>query len=127
MKKRGFLSLCLVVFLASMSMYGQTPTIKAMIDFPFTVTGKALPAGTYEFDKLDTGDVFRVTGEGMNIMANVITRLGGEMRSAPKESYLIFDKVGETYMLSEIWVPGDDGYLLLATKGPHGHKTVMMK
>jgi hypothetical protein len=127
MKKRVFLSLAMVLVFAAVSAYGQTPTVKAPIDFPFTVEGKVLPAGTYEFTKLETGDVFRVMGEGKSVMASVLTRLSGAMRTAPKGTYLVFDKVGENYLLSEIWVPGDDGYLLLATKGPHGHKTVLMK
>jgi hypothetical protein len=125
-KKKVFLSLGLVLFFASMSAFGQT-TVKAKIDFPFTVEGKALPAGTYEFALQETGDVFRVMGEGKNVMAAVLTRLGGEMRLTPKGTHLVFDHVGETYLLSEIWVPGDDGYMLLATKGPHGHKTVNIK
>jgi hypothetical protein len=112
-----------MVLLATMSAYAQT-TVKAQITFPFTVEGKALPAGQYVFTLQESGDVFRVAGEGKDVMANVITRLGGDMRSAPKGTHLVFDKVGELYLLSEIWVPGTDGYLLLATKGLHAHKTV---
>jgi hypothetical protein len=68
-----------------------------------------------------------VQGEGKDVMATVLTRLGGEMRSMPKGTHLVFDKVGELNLLSEIWVPGEDGFLLLATKGLHAHKTVIIK
>jgi hypothetical protein len=118
------LMLGLIVLVAALSAYGQTPTVKAKIAFPFTVEGKALPAGTYEFILQESGDAFRVQGEGKDVMANVITRLGGEMRSAPKGTHLVFDKVGELCLLSEIWIPEQDGFLLLATKGLHAHKTV---
>jgi hypothetical protein len=117
------LTLGLMVLLATMSAYAQT-TVKAQITFPFTVEGKALPAGQYVFTLQESGDVFRVAGEGKDVLATVLTRLGGEMRSAPKGTHLVFDKVGELYLLSEIWVLGTDGYLLLATKGLHAHKTV---
>jgi hypothetical protein len=112
-----------MVLVATLSMYGQT-VVKAKVAFPFTVEGKALPAGQYVFTLQESGDVFRVVGEGKDVMATVVTRLGGEMRSAPKGTHLVFDKVGELYLLSEIWVPGEDGFLLLATKGVHAHKTV---
>lgn len=123
------LLLGLVVLVAAMSAYGQTVfgqtmTVKAKIAFPFTVEGKALPAGTYEFTLLTNGDTFRVQGEGKEVMATVVTRLGGDMRSAPKGTHLVFDKVGELCLLSEIWVPAEDGFMLLATKGAHAHKTV---
>ena len=117
------LTLGLMVLVATLSMYGQT-VVKAKVAFPFTVEGKALPAGQYVFTLQESGDVFRVVGEGKDVMATVVTRLGGEMRSAPKGTHLVFDKVGELYLLSEIWVPGEDGFLLLATKGVHAHKTV---
>jgi hypothetical protein len=39
----------------------------------------------------------------------------------------VFDVVGDSYILSEIWLPAGDGYLVAATKGPHTHKTVKAK
>jgi hypothetical protein len=121
--KKSFM-LGLIALAAMSSVYGQTRPVKAMIDFPFIVEGKTLPAGTYEFVLEETGDLFRIMGEGTTVLANVVTRRGGEMRSAPKGTHLVFDKVGNNYMLSEIWVPAADGYLVLASRGAHEHKTV---
>jgi hypothetical protein len=39
----------------------------------------------------------------------------------------VLDVVGDTDSLSEIWIPGDDGYLMPATKEKHGHKVIIVK
>jgi hypothetical protein len=46
------------------------------------------------------------------------------MHTTPEDAHIVFDVVGDKHMLSEIWIPGEDGYLLLATKGKHGHKVI---
>lgn len=108
--------------------YGQPASIKAMIDFQFTAGGQVLPAGEYEFKRDTTAPMFRVQGEGKNfVMAPVITRLAGAMHTTPQDAHIVFDKIGDTYLLSEIWIPGEDGFMLLATKGPHEHKVVNVK
>lgn len=118
----------LFLLLAVMSGYGQPASAKAKIDFPFTAGGKVLPAGQYEFVRDATAPVFNVQGEGKNfVVAQVITRLAGAMHTTPEDAHLVFDKVGDTYFLSEIWVPGEDGYMILATKGQHEHKVVNVK
>jgi hypothetical protein len=35
-----------------------------------------------------------------------------------------FTVVGNTYALSEVWIPGVDGYVLQVTRGKHTHKVV---
>ena len=52
----------------------------------------------------------------------VITLLGRHDRDADAE--LVFDKVDGKAVLSEVWMPGKDGFLLVATKGPHSHAVV---
>lgn len=121
-------ALSLIVLLAVSIAYSLPFTIKANIDFPFTVQGKMFMAGMVEFTRDDAGAVFRVEGKDkMGVLAPIITRLSKEMHAWANESYLVFDKVGENYFLSEIWVPGEDGYLMLATQGEHTHKIVEMK
>lgn len=124
-KTKIMLTVSLIALLGMMSAYGQPSSIKAKIDFPFTVEGKVLPAGQYEFVRDDAAQVFRVQGEGKtSALVPILTRLAGEMHTTPQDGHLVFDVVGETYLLSEIWIPAHDGYLLLATKGPHGHKVI---
>lgn len=128
MKKRVLMTVGFVAVLAVVLGYGQPASIKAMIDFQFTAGGKVLPAGDYQFTRDTTAPVFRVQGEGKNFtLVPVITRLAGSMHTTPQDSHIVFDKIGDTYMLSEIWVPGEDGYVLLVTKGEHTHKVVNVK
>ncbi len=128
MKTRITVLLGLSLLLAASVVYGQVPTLKAPIDFAFTVEGKVLPAGEYKISKTEDGNAFRIQGEGKEgALALIITRLGGDMREKKMNSYVIFDKIGEISTLSEIWLPGDDGYLVSTTKEPHTHKTVHMK
>jgi hypothetical protein len=116
------LMLGFVALVAVSSLYGRTQVVTAKIDFPFMAAEKTLPAGTYVFELQPSGDVFRVLRENESILANVVTRLGKE--PAQKGAHLVFDKLGEDYLLSEIWIPNEDGFLLLATKGVHTHKTL---
>jgi hypothetical protein len=125
MKTKIMVTMALMALLAVASAYGQPSSIKVKIDFPFTVAGKALPAGQYEFVRDNTALTFRVQGEGkIGALASVLTRLAGEMHTTPQDAHLVFDVVGNTYLLSEIWIPAEDGYLLLATKGQHTHKVI---
>lgn len=128
MKPKIVVALCFFAFLAATSGFGQMPAINAKIDFPFTVAGKALPAGPYSFVRDASALVFRVSGEGKNAaVAEILTRLTAELQPTPQNAHLVFDKVGETCILSEIWIPGEDGYMVALTKGPHQHKVVTVK
>jgi hypothetical protein len=129
MKTRIMLALGLVALLGVGSAYAAQLTaevLKAKIDFQFTAGGKVLPAGDYEF-RLDEGQVpvFRIQGQGKTgALANVITRLAAEIHTTLQDAHVVFDKVGDTYTLSEIWIPGVDGFLLQITKGKHEHKVI---
>ena len=72
-------------------------TITGKIGFPFKVGTKALPAGQYDF-VLDTASaVVRVVSGGKHVaLVPIITRLSGAIHTTPKDSHLVFDKVGDT-------------------------------
>ena len=97
-------------------------TAVAEITFPFTAGGKEMPAGKYSVDV--AGDFqLRLTGPGgEKILMPVITLMGRHDRDDDAE--LVFDKVGGKTLLSEVWMPGLDGYLLVATSAPHDHAVV---
>jgi hypothetical protein len=61
--------------------------------------------------------------KGTQVEAAVITRLA-KPEVALVEPKVIFDKVGDKYTLSEVWLPGRDGFLLTGTKAPHTHHAV---
>ena len=131
MKTRITLLLGLLVLVGATYAYAQMAELKAPVDFAFTVEHKVLPAGDYTFKRTDDGTAFRIQGVGMEAkkgaLALIITRLEGSMRDLKKGAYLVFDNVGDTNTLSEIWTPGEDGYLVGITKAKHMHKTVYME
>ncbi len=128
MKSKLMLSAMLVVFLAATVAYGQPYRIVAKIDFPFTIQGKVLPPGQYEFSRADQPSFFRVTdGSKNSTMAPIITRIAGDTHMTPEDAHVAFDKVGDAYILSEIWIPGEDGYLFTTTKEAHTHKVINIK
>ena len=59
MKTKILVTVGLFALLAVMSGYGQEPSIKAKIDFPFAVEGKVLPAGQYSLMR-DTDPTFAI-------------------------------------------------------------------
>ena len=90
--------------------------------FPFVVGGKTLPAGKYNIEQptLETL-VFQEAKSGApRVEGPVVTRLAppATALAAPR---LVFDKVGDQYFLSEVWIPGHDGFLLYGAKEKHTH------
>lgn len=126
MKTRMLVALGLFVLFVAASGFALPTEIKAKIDFSFTVEGKVLPPGQYDILRDEsTESVFKVQGTGNNIaLAQIVTRLAAEMHAKPQVPHLVFDMIGDTYALSEIWIPGEEGFAVLVTKAPHGHKVV---
>ncbi len=128
MKTKIMVPLGVLLVLAALSLAGDQVSLKATIEFPFMVKAKTLPAGQYEFMKVEDGMAFRVLGEGRNVATAVIlTRLSGDARAADKSSYVVFDTIADRNTLAEIWLPGEDGYLMSTTKAKHTHTTVPLK
>jgi hypothetical protein len=128
MKLRMFLAAAVVGGLCLVSGYGQLESIRATIDFPFIAAGKTLPAGQYEFSRDTRTLVIHVQGEGADAaLVPVLTLLAGAIHTTPEDAHIVFDKVGDTYILSELWLRGEDGFLLALTEGPHEHKVIDVK
>lgn len=127
MKKAVILALGFAALLA-VSAWAQPMQCRALVDFPFMVGNKTLPAGTYDFIRDDAAQVFRVTDNGKNeAMAQIETRLATLRPGMTDGAYVVFDKIGEKNILSEIWIPGEDGYAITITKGKHEHRIVKAK
>jgi len=103
--------------------------IKADITFPFQVSKKSLPAGNYEFRINYVDEMVNVVNSSNNdgVIATFLTYLAPPPHSSATDAHLVFDKVGNTYTLSELWEPGRDGVLVYATKGKHEHHIIHVK
>jgi hypothetical protein len=116
--------MCLAL-VATQVAFGQRPLIKTKVAFPFKVAGKEFKAGEYSFSTNATaagGAGYIQIDEGRTTTKiPIITRIAAATHTTPKDAHLVFDRVGDTHYLSEIWVGKEDGYLLATTKGAHEH------
>ncbi len=117
-----------VLMVAAVGFAQGPPPITAKIDFAFNALEKALPPGDYTFTRDEYSKVFRVSdGKKHDALVPIITRLALPPSISSEESHLVFDEVGGKYYLSEVWLPGEDGYLVASTPGQHAHKVVPSK
>ncbi len=118
----GFVALLVMVVGSAQS----AQSIRANVPFQFVVEGKALSAGEYEFVRGTDDLSIQIISlkKGPSAAALIVTRLGRGIHTTPGDAHLVFDKVGETYFLSELWIPEMDGFLLHATKEHHEHRSI---
>ena len=131
MTRRIFFTLAaaaLVLAAANHPALAQTESLSLStfkIPFDFIAHGKTFTAGQYSLNANMEGEILTLQPlgtKGPAAMLPVETRLA-ERKVLP-EPELVFDKVNGKLYLSELYVPGEDGYLVMATKGPHTHETV---
>ena len=123
-------TLALLVFLVSLPILGTAqitpPGVIADIPFSFMVAGKSLPAGSYSFSEnaaTDTITVMSMTGK-QSLMPPILTRLSPR---SGDEAQVVFDVVGTDHYLSEIFMPGLDGFGLKGAPAKHTHTIIKGK
>jgi hypothetical protein len=98
-------------------------TTTVNVPFKFTVDKTVMPAGMYEITVDDqAGTIALSPPSGRQVVAPFISRLGERQQITTAE--FVFDAVQGSYMLSELWLPGADGYLISAMKQPHTHQVI---
>lgn len=109
-----FLSLCLVIGLgAAMAASAQIEgdmTIEANIPHAFVVRDTTLPAGKYTIKVADDATSLNVLEiRSANARTAVLFETEDiQTNRAPGKSELIFDKIGDTYFLSQVFLKGDN-------------------
>ena len=121
MKIRAFVTIAAFVaaFIAGGAAASAQTTTSADISFPFVAGGKDMAPGKYSVEVTAAGQVSLTAPDRTRILLPIVTMLGRHDRDADPE--FVFDKVGGKVMLSEVWMPGRDGCLLLVTKESHEH------
>jgi hypothetical protein len=117
-----FLSLCLVAGLGATLTNAQIRsdvTIRANIPYSFVVNNTTLPAGTYMVTVLDAyaSDLSVLEIRSANGKTAVLFET--EPITVPglaPRTELVFDKVGDTYFLSKVFLKDDEGNQLLKSK-----------
>jgi cytochrome c5 len=116
----------LVTYIGVGVAFGQSvESVRAQIPYEFTVASQVLPAGTYTLTVTKFGLQVQSTTGGALVRAAIITRLTGPTEFLRGGS-LVFDKVGNVRILSEVWMAGADGILLHTTPKSHNHDVVLL-
>jgi hypothetical protein len=95
------------------------------VPFGFVAHGKTFAAGEYRLATNDTDTILTLEGKDPKngaVALPVETRIS-EARSLA-EPEIVFDKLDGKYFVSELLVPGDDGYMVQVTKAKHTHESV---
>ncbi len=111
-----------LVLLAAMALSAQDVFVKANIPFDFVASGKAMPAGDYQFKHIGENAIEVMNSQTRQaVLVHVLTRLA--MTEHPS-ALVTFDIVGDKHVLESVMPGGTDGYLLAITKGKHTHRVV---
>jgi len=134
MKRLVFLALGTFVFglIAGASAIYAQGTFK--IPFKFEAGGKTYPPGEYWVAPKGDGQiVLRLGSTGTEVQIPFIKRLE-QPKPAIEEPRLVFNMVGNfepsyteyvtDYVLAELWLPGEDGFLVHVLKGAHQTQVV---
>jgi len=122
---RGVTAIGVLIVLAVMSAYGESSSVlRAKVPFPFEAKGKSLPPGEYQFNVSIADSSVLITGaNNVNVILHVITQIRGF--SPYRDTGLVFDTFEDRHVLSEIWIPGQDGVLVSFTPKQHSHEMVI--
>lgn len=104
------------------------------IPFKFEAGGKSFSPGKYWIAQKGDGKItLQKEPDGEEVSIPFSQRLE-QPKSPLEEPQLVFDMVGNfepsyteyvtDYLLAEVWLPGEDGFLIHATKGAHQHQTI---
>ena len=123
MKRRVLVTLvALVVVYLSGAALAQAQSISADVAFPFVAGGKNMAAGKYTIETSSAGPLMLKGSDSSRVTMPVITWLA--RHSQDQQAGLVFDQTSGKNVLSEVWMPGHDGMLLVATTEPHHHAIV---
>jgi hypothetical protein len=108
MKRQAFSLVSLLsLLLVAGSAIGQTVHVRANIPFNFAVGSKTLPAGTYDVGSIDhvNTKILRIQARDGNASMIVGSNAAQNLKPADKTK-LVFNRYGNHYFLSAIWVSG---------------------
>jgi len=107
-RKRSSAMLGVLVLLAAASAFGQQ-RLRYDIPFEFHFMDTVMPAGQYDVTAAANNMQHLLSIECSACRAHeyVVTVPVGGGTEVPAGGHLVFNKYGETYFFSEVWVPGN--------------------
>jgi hypothetical protein len=111
MKKQAITMMAVVVFfvtLAVTSVQAQGVNMSVTIPFDFTVGGKTLPAGEYYLQRTADGarPVTQIRSRDKILSIYLPQSHPVQDMEVPQESKLVFNKYGDQFFLSQVWIFG---------------------
>ena len=108
MKKQALFSLlAAVVLLTAGSLNAQTSNpVKVNIPFDFSAGKSSFSAGEYRIDAISQLGDLAIAGRASS--AKLVSSHPIQSASPSSSTKLVFNKYGDRYFLSQIWVEGDD-------------------
>ena len=79
--------------------------------FPFQAGGRILPAGKYVIEQPASDRLIVRSADGLAADVVILTRLA-QPTPPLTDARVTFDRLNDMYYASEIWIPGQDGFLL---------------
>jgi hypothetical protein len=93
--------------------YAQQTALAVTIPFAFQAGNQTMPAGEYRVESVLTGTgqlqrLRQVNGSAVMI----VSTMSVEARNGNPNPGLVFNRYGQIYFLSQIWIEGDQGHQL---------------
>jgi hypothetical protein len=110
-----FLALCLVSLGATLTANAQIRSdaqIRANIPYSFVVNNTTLPAGGYVITVVDPYESVLTVLEIRSANGKTAVLFKTEpvtVSGSARQTELVFDKIGDTYFLSKVFLEGDEG------------------
>ena len=117
------LPVMMIAVMAITALNAAPPWKTVKVPFEFTAGGQSLNAGSYRIlERSENGEttINLESGAG-KAQVPVLTRLARTGQS-PAEAKLVFDTTDGKRALSEVWLPGEDGYLVRGNLAEHEHQ-----
>ena len=117
MKKQAYTLIAMVVLVGSMAVAAQAQTgrgtqLIANIPFEFRVGSKTLPAGEYTVSRLNPAFSHPILQlRSRDGRANILVHMQGVIGKEQENTTLIFNRYGNQYYFSQVWVGGDNSGL----------------
>lgn len=107
-----------LTMLGSLTLSAQDKVETAKIPFAFQANHTALAAGDYKIELYNLAGTFQILDRstGHSIMVSVPTKLQGKAGADPHLTFACYE--GDC-VLSEIWMPGGDGYVRSSSAVDH--------
>jgi hypothetical protein len=104
----------------------DSPTLRVKIPFEFKAGGKSFQAGSYVIKKAAAGGMINFSPSDGKGGASLVIITSIARSSEADDHLLAFDKVNGERILSEVWLPGQEGAVVYADKGEHKHELVRL-